>query len=73
MTGHKDDAVKEFQRALELDNQDPSTHFHLAKLYQSMGRTDEAKAEFSAASKLNRQANEALTRKISEPPSPAHP
>jgi tetratricopeptide (TPR) repeat protein len=43
-----------------------NAHFRLAKLYQSMGRHDEAKAEFAKASSLNKKADKALYERISE-------
>jgi len=71
-TGRNDLAVKALEQALGLDNQDSSTHFHLARIYRSMGRIDEAKAESAAASRLNKQAAEALTQKVNSPPATSH-
>ena len=67
-TGRYDAAVAELKRAIALDGKDAATHFQLARTYQSMGRTEEAKAEFGMASRLNRQADAALTEKMSAPP-----
>jgi Tfp pilus assembly protein PilF len=67
-TGRNDAAIKELKRAIELDGQDIAPHWRLAKLYQAMGKKDEAKAEFAISSKMHQQANEALTEKMSGPP-----
>jgi Tfp pilus assembly protein PilF len=39
---------------------DVNVHWRLAKLYRTMGKKEEAKAEFDKASTLNKQADEAL-------------
>jgi Flp pilus assembly protein TadD len=68
MTGRNDAAVKELQQALKIDPQDASARTHLARVYQAMGRNDEAKAELSTAGNLNEQTDESLTDIINRPP-----
>jgi Tfp pilus assembly protein PilF len=49
----KDDAVREFKAAIKLapNYQDP--HWRLARLYQAMGKQQEAKAEFEKTKALH--------------------
>jgi tetratricopeptide (TPR) repeat protein len=67
-TDRSEAAIKELEKAITLDGRDASSHFQLARAYQAMGRVEEAKAEFVIASKMNRQADEALTQKMSAAP-----
>ena len=55
--------------AEKLNPNDVNVHWRLGRLYRSMGRKHEAKAEFDKASTLNKAADEALNKKISG----AHP
>ena len=67
--GRKDDAISELQKAIELDPKDVTPHWRLAKLYQSTGKKEEAKAEFAKASTMNKesiQASQALYQKLAE-------
>ncbi len=72
-TGRNDAAVKELEKAIALDSKDATTHFQLARAYRALGRGDDAKAEFAIASKMNQQADEALTQKMSGPQVPSKP
>lgn len=63
--GRNQDALRELEKARELLPNDVDVHWRLARLYRALGRKDDAKAEFDKASTLNRQADEALFKKIS--------
>jgi Tfp pilus assembly protein PilF len=62
--GRKDEAARELLKAIELDPSDVSPHWRLGKLYQSMGRRDEAKAQFDIASAMNKQSSRPLAQEI---------
>jgi tetratricopeptide (TPR) repeat protein len=57
-------AVKELQQAIALDPQDVAAHWRIARLYQSIGKKDDARSEFAIASRMNQATHEALTQKI---------
>jgi tetratricopeptide (TPR) repeat protein len=63
-SGHNDEALREFLLAEKKMPEDVSVHWRLARLYRTMGRTDEAKAEFDKASTLNKQADDTLYQRI---------
>jgi len=62
--GRNQDALRELEKARQLMPNDVDVHWRLARLYRTLGRKDEAKAEFAMASRLNREADEALYKKI---------
>ena len=67
--GRKDEAINELQKAIALDPKDVAPHLRLAKLYQSMGREEDAKAEFAKVSTMGKeslQASQALYEKLLE-------
>jgi tetratricopeptide (TPR) repeat protein len=64
---HDGDAVQAFQRAIEMDPAQVDAHWRLARLYASLGRQDEAKAEFAKANDLHKQQDEPLAKKIAAP------
>ena len=64
-TGRNADALRQLNRAAQLTPNDVNVHWRLARLYRALGRKDEAKVEFDKASTLNREADEALYKKIS--------
>jgi Flp pilus assembly protein TadD len=63
--GENEKALQELLLADKLRPQDVNVHWRLGRLYRSMGRKEEAKAEFDKASKLNKAADEDLFQKIS--------
>jgi tetratricopeptide (TPR) repeat protein len=65
--GHKEDAIAAFQRAIQMDPQQVDAHWRLARLYASMGRQQEAKAEFSKANDLHKQQDEPLATRMAAP------
>ncbi|MGO9638194.1 MAG: tetratricopeptide repeat protein, partial [Terracidiphilus sp.] len=74
-TGNKQDALREMKEAARLDPDNVNVHWRLGRLYRSMGKIDEAKAEFGKASSINKATDNALVDKISNGhngPPPAH-
>jgi tetratricopeptide (TPR) repeat protein len=55
--GRREDALREFQAAARLNPNDVNAHYRLARLYQAMGRKDEAKVEFDKTSSLHKAEN----------------
>lgn len=55
--GHREDALREFKVAEKLNPDDVNAHYRLARLYQAMGRKDEAKVEFDKTSNLHKAEN----------------
>ncbi len=74
--GRNEEALREFLQAEKRMPEDVNVHWRLARLYRTMGRKEEARAEFDKASTLNKQADEALYEKIkngSKRPPPTQP
>jgi tetratricopeptide (TPR) repeat protein len=75
--GRKQDALREMKEAARLDPDNVNVHWRLGRLYRSMGKIDEAKAEFSKASSINKATDSALVDKINNghngPPSAQQP
>ncbi len=63
-TDDEKDAVRELKKAIELEPDNVNAHFRLAKLYLSMGKKDESKAEFATAKTLTTKMNQDLFKKI---------
>lgn len=59
-----EDALRELTLAEKLRPEDVNVHWRLARLYRAAGKKDEAKAEFEKASRLNKQADDELFKKI---------
>jgi tetratricopeptide (TPR) repeat protein len=62
--GRRDDALRELKVAAKLGPDDVNVHWRLARLYQAMGRKDEANAEFQKTSSLTKAANDPVSSKI---------
>ncbi|HLY43218.1 MAG TPA: tetratricopeptide repeat protein [Terracidiphilus sp.] len=72
--GSKDGALREFQTAAKLSPDDVNVHWRLGRLYRTMGKTAEAKAEFDKAKTLNKSEDERLLKVMSKiPASPKKP
>jgi Tfp pilus assembly protein PilF len=56
-----------------MDPSEVDAHWRLARLYQTLGKKDEAKAEFAKASQLHEQKDEGLVRQMSGPPPASRP
>ena len=61
---HNDDALHEFLLSEKLNPSDVSVHWRLGRLYRTMGKKQEAIAEFEKANTLTHQADEDLYKKI---------
>lgn len=64
-----DDAIAAFQRAIQMDPSQVDAHWRLARLYSSMGRSQEAAAEFAKAKDINKRRDEPLATKMTAPQS----
>ena len=62
--GNNSDALRELTLAEKLQPNEVNVHWRLGRLYRTMGRKDDAKAEFDNASSLNKAADESLYKKI---------
>jgi tetratricopeptide (TPR) repeat protein len=71
--GKKAEALKEFEEAIALDPKDADPHWRLARLYQQMGRKDEARVEFAKVSHMKQQSEESLYRKMAGAPGASSP
>lgn len=62
---HQDqEALRELAIAEKTKPNDVNVHWRLGRIYRSMEKKEEAKAEFDKASKLNKEVDEDLFRKI---------
>jgi tetratricopeptide (TPR) repeat protein len=62
--GRREDALRELKVAARLSPADVKVHWRLARLYQAMGRKDEAEAEFQKTKTLTKAANDSVSQKI---------
>jgi tetratricopeptide (TPR) repeat protein len=62
--GHQDDALREMRDAARLAPEDVNVHWRLGRLLRSMGKKDEAKAEFDKASSITKAVDTALIDKM---------
>jgi tetratricopeptide (TPR) repeat protein len=63
-SGQNEDALRELLLAEKLAPEEVNVHWRLAKLYKTMGKREESKAEFDKAAKLNKAADDDLYKKI---------
>ena len=70
--GKNDEAAADFQQAAKLDPNAVDAHWRLARLYQTMGKTQEARAEFARARALHEKEDQSLVRKMTPAGSAAH-
>ena len=62
--GSQESALQELRIAARLSPSDVNVHWRLARLYQSMGKKDEAKAEFEKTKTLTKAADESVFNKL---------
>ncbi len=62
--GRQDDALRELTTAEKLAPDDVNAHWHLGRLYQKMGRKDEAKIEFGKTHSLVKAADDTTFKKL---------
>jgi len=60
------DALRELRLAAKLAPENVSVHWHLGKVYQAMGRTSEANAEFEKTKTLTKAADDSVFRQINK-------
>ena len=63
--GHNDDALRELTAAEKLAPSDVNVHWRLGRLYRTMGKKVEAKAELEKASSLHKATDDALLDRMS--------
>jgi tetratricopeptide (TPR) repeat protein len=63
--GQNNDALRELATAEKLAPTDVNVHWRLGRLYRTMGKRVEAKAEFDKASSLHKSTDDALVDRIS--------
>jgi tetratricopeptide (TPR) repeat protein len=62
--GRRKDALQELRVAAKLSPNDVNVHWRLARLYHTMGRTDEANAEFQKTRRLTKAADDSVFSKL---------
>jgi tetratricopeptide (TPR) repeat protein len=62
--GRKEDAANELLQAIALDPKDVSPHWRLGKLYRSMGKGEQAEAEFAVASAMTKEKDRPLAQEM---------
>jgi tetratricopeptide (TPR) repeat protein len=62
--GNNDAAFRDLQQAERLAPTDVQVHWRLARLYQAMGKHDEAQAEFAKTKSLTQQADKTVREKL---------
>lgn len=62
--GRRTEALREMKIAEEQSPNDQNIHYRLARLYKSIGRNDEAKAEFDKTRSVQRAADESVFSKL---------
>jgi Flp pilus assembly protein TadD len=66
--GRNEEALREMQLAVKQAPDDVNVHWRLGRLLRSMGRKEEAQAEFNKASSIVKTTDTALINKMSGPP-----
>ena len=62
--GRQNDALRELKVAAKLSPNDANVHWRLGRLYQTMGRKDEANLEFKTMKTLAKAADASLLSKL---------
>ena len=68
--GHNDAAVRELNLAVKLSPNDIRAHYRLARLYQSIGRKQEASAEFEKTKTLTTAVDETVFSQLKKDSQP---
>jgi tetratricopeptide (TPR) repeat protein len=68
--GRHEDALRELTAAAKIAPNDVDVHWRLGRLYKSMNKPQEAKAEFDKAKSITDAADTALINKMTPPPVP---
>ena len=70
--GQYEDALRYLQQAAKQQPDEVNIHMRLGRVYKSMGRTEEAKAEFAKANNITHAVDEDLIRKMNPQQKPAN-
>ena len=62
-----DDAIGAFRSAEKLDPAAPDAHYRLARIYQTLGRTEESKKEFAKVVQLHQNEDADLAARMPAP------
>lgn len=62
--GRRDEALRQLIAAEKVDPEDVSVHWRLARIYQAMGKKDEAKVEFVKTRNLHKTTDETVFDKL---------
>jgi len=65
--GQKEAAAADMERAIAMDPSEVDAHWRLARLYEAMGKKEEARAEFAKAALLHQKEDEGLVQRMSGP------
>lgn len=68
-----DEAEADFQHAIQLDPNEADAHWRLARLYQQMGKKEQANVELAKVNQLHKTKDEGLVRQISGANAVSHP
>ena len=60
----RDDAIRELNLAAKLNPADPNPHWRLARLYQAMGKKEEASVEFQKTKTLHKEEMDTIFSKL---------
>ena len=63
--GKNEAAAADLERAIAMDPSGVDAHWRLARLYQAMGKKEEARAEFAKAASLHQKKDESLVQRMS--------
>ena len=69
-SGRNAEALRELKQAAALKPDDVNAHYRLGRLYRVLGKTAEAKVEFDKSKSLNKSADDALIKVMSNVPHP---
>ncbi len=64
-TGKVVKAIRAFQKSIKLDKNNAETHYHLSKIYNEIGKEDDARRSMRKYSKLIREQETNTTKKAS--------
>jgi Flp pilus assembly protein TadD len=65
-----EEAARHFREAIRIDPSRPDAHYHLGKLWRSLGRDEEADSEFAKVKELAKDEPPAPLIKMPGRPSP---
>ena len=63
-----DEAIAAFQRAIELDPEEPDAHYRLGRVYQVIGKIADSQKVFGMVREIHDTSEEDMVRKMSAAP-----